>query len=105
MPIPLVRLRELREDEASETHEDEPVTTATIDHEAFLKELPALLVLGAKGQFALIHSAHVVELFPTFHAARIAGYDRFGIEPFLVQEVTDEVRAEFFSRLLQPCRA
>lgn len=80
------------------------MSVATVDHNAFLSALPSLLADGKRGRFALIHDSQVVELFPTFQEARLAGYDRFGIEPFLVQEVTDKPHPKFVTRMLRPCR-
>ncbi len=76
------------------------------DLNTFRRELPRLLEQPEnRGKYALIHGAKVVEeVFPTLDAALAVGYERFGLEPFLVQEITDEERPLYFSRNVSPCR-
>lgn len=70
--------------------------------ETFRRELPALLRDAANlGQFALVHGETVAGLYPTFEAALSAGYDKFGLEPFLVKEVADREEPRYFSRNLR----
>jgi hypothetical protein len=78
--------------------------TSDSDYEAFRRELPALLADPAnRGRFALLHAGAVAGLYPTFEAALAAGYDRFELDPFLVQEVTDRREPVYFPRVLK-CR-
>ena len=70
--------------------------------EAFRRELPGLLADPAtRGAFALVAGETVVGLYPTFEAALAAGYDRIGLAPFLVREVTDHQEPRYFSRNLR----
>jgi hypothetical protein len=70
--------------------------------ETFRRALPNLLNDPANcGLFALIHGDAVACLYPTFEAALSAGYDKFGLEPFLVKEVTDHEAPRYFSRNLR----
>lgn len=70
--------------------------------ETFRRELPGLLSDPAnRGTFALVHGESVVNLYPTFDAALAAGYDKFGLGPFLVKEVTDHEEPRYFSRNLR----
>lgn len=70
--------------------------------DTFRRELPALLRDPAnRGAFALVHGPVVVGCFPTFEAALAAGYERFGLSPFLVKEVTDREEPRYFSRALR----
>jgi hypothetical protein len=70
----------------------------------FQQELPKLLAEpGNEGHFALIHGDEVAGVYPSFDAALSVGYDRYGLDPFLVQEVTDRVQPQYFSRNLK-CR-
>src|SRR5690349_8005516 len=55
----------------------------------FERELPRLLAEGHKGKFVLIHGDALADIFATLEEAMAAGYDRFGIEPFLAQEIND----------------
>jgi hypothetical protein len=68
----------------------------------FRRELSALLADPAnRGGFALVHDDAVAGLYPTFDAALAAGYDKFGLSPFLVKEVTDHEEPRYFSRNLR----
>ena len=70
--------------------------------ETFRHELPGLLNDPAnRGKFALVHGESVSGLYPTFDAALTAGYERFGLSPFLVKEVTDHEEPRYFSRNLR----
>ena len=55
--------------------------------ETFRRELPRLLEEGHEGKFALIHGDRVDSLWPDEDAGYEAGCERFGLEPFLVQQV------------------
>lgn len=69
---------------------------------AFRRELPALLSDPARrGTFVLVHGDAVAGCYPTFDDALAAGYDRFGLSPFLVKEVTDREEPRYFSRNLR----
>lgn len=68
----------------------------------FRRELPALLADPARcGPFVLIHGESVADCFPTFDEALAAGYERFGLAPFLVKEVTEHEEPRYFSRNLR----
>lgn len=70
--------------------------------ETFRRELPALLADPVRrGTFALVHGESVADCFPTFDEALAAGYERFGLSPFLVKEVTDHEEPRYFSRNLR----
>lgn len=70
--------------------------------EAFRRELPGLLADPAnRGLFALVHGDQLVGLYPGFEVALAAGYDKFGLGPFLVKEVTDHEVPRYFSRSLR----
>jgi hypothetical protein len=70
---------------------------------AFLKALPTLLQGGHEGGYALIHGDAVDSLWDTVDAALSAGYERFGVDPFLIQEITEHERPKFFSRNVARC--
>lgn len=70
--------------------------------ETFRRELPTLLQgEGNRGRFALVHGETVAGLYPTFDAALADGYDKFGLSPFLVKEVTEHEEPRYFSRALR----
>lgn len=72
--------------------------------ETFKKELPRLLQGPAnRGKFALIHGETVQGLYASVDDALAAGYQFFGLGPFLVQEVTEYEQARYFSRNVTRC--
>jgi hypothetical protein len=78
--------------------------SAPLDAEldTFKRELPALLAEPAnRGRFALVRGDAVAGLYPSFDAALAAGYEKFGLDPFLVKEVTDREQPRYFSRNLR----
>lgn len=54
---------------------------------AFAEMVPDLLVRGLLGRTVLIHDAQLVGDFDNWSAALNAGYERFGLGEFIVQEV------------------
>lgn len=73
--------------------------------ETFQKELPNLLQNEAnRGKFVLIHGESVQGVWDTFEKALEEGYDKFGLEPFLVKEITEHEEPRFFSRNLKRCQ-
>jgi hypothetical protein len=72
----------------------------------FRRMLPSLLSSpGGPGQYALVHGDQVVGLYPTFDAAADAGYDQFGLSPFLVKQVAAHEEPKYFSRNIAPCHS
>lgn len=67
--------------------------------QTFQRELPALLADPAKrGKYALVHGDAVAGIYPSVDAALDAGYDHFGLDPFLVKEITEHEEPRYFSR-------
>ena len=74
--------------------------------ETFAKVLPDLLKDDAKrGRYALIHADRLDSIWPTMDEALAAGYDRFGLEVFLVKEITEHEKPLYFSRSVSPCQS
>jgi hypothetical protein len=70
--------------------------------ETFRRELAALLSDPAsRGRFALVRGDSVAGVYSDFDAALNAGYEKFGLEPFLVKEVTEHEEPRYFSRNLR----
>jgi hypothetical protein len=82
---------------------------ASLDTElaTFERELDRLLAdPGSRDGFALIHGEDVVGVYSDFDSALAAGYAQFGIEPFLVKQVTEQEAPLYFSRNLNHrCRS
>jgi hypothetical protein len=62
-----------------------------------LSELKAL-----EGKFVLIHGDEVVETFSSYEDAIKEGYSKFGLEPFLVKQISSIEQAQFVSRFVEP---
>ncbi|KUY70841.1 hypothetical protein [Burkholderia sp. RF4-BP95] len=66
--------------------------------------LPELL--NDEGKFVLIKKNEVVEKFDSYEDALKIGYQRFGLEPFLVKQISRlEPAANFTRRYIVPCPA
>jgi hypothetical protein len=76
---------------------------ASLDTElaTFERELDRLLAdPDNRDGFALVHGDTVAGVYPDFDAALAAGYATFGLEPFLVKQVTEHEAPLYFSRNL-----
>jgi hypothetical protein len=72
--------------------------------ETFNRELARLLQEeGSRGKYALVHGDQVDSLWDSVDQALEAGYDRFGLEPFLVKQVTEHEQPRYFSRGVKRC--
>jgi hypothetical protein len=72
--------------------------------EAFGKQLPELLKdEGKRGKYALVHGDDIDSVWPTIEDALQAGYDRFGLDVFLVKEITEREKPQYFSRNVKRC--
>ena len=77
-------------------HDDE--NELEVELATYQRELPRLLQEGHEGKYVLIHGDQVDSLWPDEDAAYEAGCERFGIAPFLVQQVLrDEPAVPLFS--------
>jgi hypothetical protein len=57
------------------------------DVSAYLKALPSQISQN-EGKFALVGGGKLIDVFDSEAAAMQAGYQRFGMRGFLVQEIT-----------------
>lgn len=55
-----------------------------------------------EGQYVLIHGTQVVGFHEAYEKALRAGYERFGLAPFLVKRVLRQHQAHFVSRMVAP---
>ena len=73
--------------------------------QTFRRELPTLLADPAnQGKFALIHADTLDSVWETREKALEVGYDHFGLEPFLVKEITEHEKPRYYSHNIIPCR-
>lgn len=64
--------------------------------------LPALL--KHQGKFVLIKGEEVVDMFDTYGDALKQGYEKFGLEQFLVKRIMPTEQVSFISRHIVPCQ-
>ena len=57
-----------------------------------------------EGKFVLIHGDQVADFFSTYEDAIKAGYQKFGLDPFLVKRVASVEPIFFFTRHILPSR-
>ena len=55
-----------------------------------------------EGKFVLIRAKEVVDFYDDYTDAVRAGYERFGIIPFLVKKVAQQRQAQNITRLYAP---
>jgi hypothetical protein len=68
----------------------------------YQRELQSLLPLS--GKFVLIQKDKVAGVYDTYQDALKVGYDKFGLEPFLVKQIAAVERANRFTREITTCR-
>lgn len=54
------------------------------------------------GKYVLIHGDDVIDTFSAYDDALKDGYDKFGLEPFLVKKIEAVEYAHFISRFVPP---
>lgn len=71
---------------------------ATLQREiaTYNKELPKLMAKA--GKFVLIKGEDVIAMYDSYEDALSVGYDRFGLEPFLVKRIGPTEQVAFFTR-------
>jgi hypothetical protein len=68
----------------------------------FARELQRLLAEDV-GKYALVHGDEVAGTYDTYQDAIQEGYEKFGLEPFLVKRIAVTEQAQFITRDLIPC--
>jgi len=66
----------------------------------FQEKLPELA--KDEGKFALVKGSEVVGVFTSSEDALKMGYERFGLEPFMVKQIHVIERVQFISRFIEP---
>lgn len=62
----------------------------------YAKHLPQLL--PQEGKYVLIHSSDIVGTFDSYGDAIKEGYEKFGLTPFLVKQISPAERVLYFTR-------
>ena len=60
-------------------------------------------LLRQEGQYVVIQGEVVAGVWPAYEDALEAGYTRFGLNPFLVQQIRNEEPVTVISRFVAPC--
>jgi hypothetical protein len=91
------------EESNSSAHEPEGDAMA-LERElaAYQRELERLIQEGEGGRFALIYGDEVVSVWDTYRDAIQTGYDRFGLQPFMVKQIRQYERPIVITRFLVP---
>jgi hypothetical protein len=55
-----------------------------------------------EGRFVLIKEDQVVDIFTSYEDALKAGYEKFGLDPFLVKKIETVEQAQLISRFVDP---
>jgi hypothetical protein len=69
--------------------------------EVYRTKLPDLK--ESEGKFALVHGDQFIDVFNTYEDALKAGYQKFGLQPFLVKQISAIEQVHFISRFIDPC--
>lgn len=56
------------------------------------------------GRYVLIHGDDVIDTFSSYDDALKDGYEKFGLDPFLVKKIEAVEQAHFISRFVSPAR-
>ena len=67
----------------------------------YQRELPTLL--AHEGKFVLIQGDTVVGVYDTYQDAIQSGYDKCGLNPFLVKRIQTVEQVQYFTRPISPC--
>lgn len=67
--------------------------------ETYKRKLPDLA--ADEGKFALIHGDDLVGVFGTYEDALKEGYNRFKLEPFMVQQIQSIETIHLVTRLIE----
>ncbi|HUY91878.1 MAG TPA: hypothetical protein VMV10_24270 [Pirellulales bacterium] len=59
-------------------------------------------LLGKEGKYVLIHGTEIGGVWDTYEDALQAGYQKFGMAPFLVKQIQGIERVQFFTREICP---
>ena len=67
----------------------------------YRKRLPELKGEN-EGRFVLIQGDQVVDIFTSYEDALKVGYEKFGLDPFLVKKIEAIEQAQLISRFVDP---
>ena len=77
---------------------------ATLEREIKTSNEQLADLLQHEGKFVLIHDSEVAGVYDTYSDALKAGYEKFGLKPFLVKKIQAVEQIQYFTRDLGSCR-
>ena len=72
-----------------------------VELDTYRRNLEALL--ADVGKYVLIHKKDVIGVYDTYNDAIQNGYEKCGLEPFLVKQIEAIEKIQFFTRPIKPC--
>lgn len=75
--------------------------TLKAELKTYQNSLPGLL--ANVGKYVLIKGADVLGLYDTYADAIQGGYEKCGLEPFLVKQIEAVEQVQYFSRPIESC--
>ena len=74
-----------------------------LEHELKTYEQKLSDLLAHQGKFVLIHDDEVAGIFGAYEDAIRAGYEKYGLSPFLVKQILAVERVQYFTRPIVAC--
>jgi hypothetical protein len=82
------------------------MTSQPLSHElAIYDRLKEAWASANEGKFALIHKDDEPSIWDTYNDALKIGYDRYGLDPFLVKQIRGVEQVQFITRNVVPCHS
>ncbi len=79
-----------------------PELALKTEMEVYKRELQALL--KDEGKYVLIHGEEIGGIYAVYEDALKVGYEKFGVNPFLVKKISATEQIQFFTRdVLESC--
>jgi hypothetical protein len=75
-----------------------------LERELSVYEANLMDLLANEGKYVLIAGDDISGTFDSYEDALTAGYDRYGLEPFLVKQINRAEPILYFTRDLPACR-
>ncbi len=72
---------------------------------AYEKRKDELIETHGEGKFVLVHGAEIAGVWDSYGDALKSGYEKFGLQPFLVKQLQAIEQAQFVTRNIFPCQS
>lgn len=78
--------------------------TMALEHEMATYQAHLLELLANEGKYAVVRGEEIAGAYDSYDDALQAGYDRYGLVPFLVKKISRVEPIQYFSRDLPRCQ-